>query len=139
MWNYAQASGKFSHNGAEIGVGYSGSGAGKNNPNAENEENEGPIPQGVYRISGPLCTSEQNGGSVTPCPDCGGVTHHTHGPYIFRLTPDPSNEMFGRSGFLIHGDSIAAPGTASKGCIIMGPAIRSQIRPSQDDGLTVTD
>ena len=35
------------------------------------------------------------------------------------LIPSPTNEMFGRSEFLIHGDSLEHPGAASEGCIIL--------------------
>ena len=38
------------------------------------------------------------------------VNTTTHGPYVMWLTPDPANEMFGRSGFGIHADEIANPG-----------------------------
>jgi hypothetical protein len=45
--------------------------------------------------------------------------------------------MFGRSGFLIHGDSIIRPGTASRGCIILAREIREQIAASGDADLEV--
>jgi len=38
--------------------------------------------------------------------------------------------MCGRSAFLIHGDSIAAPGTASHGCIILARPDRERIAES---------
>lgn len=44
-----------------------------------------------------------------------------------RLTPIPSNKMFRRNAFLIHGDSITAPGTASAGCIIFNSGPRKKI------------
>jgi hypothetical protein len=44
----------------------------------------------------------------------------------FDLTPD-GHEAHGRTEFLIHGDSVDAPGTASEGCIILSPAIRKKI------------
>ena len=60
-----------------------------------------------------------------------------HGPFVLRLTPAPTNEMFGRDGFLIHGDSIEHPGSASHGCIILPRAIREAIAKSDDDTLHV--
>jgi len=38
--------------------------------------------------------------------------------------------MFGRSNFLIHGDSVVHPGTASEGCIIAARYIREDIAKS---------
>ncbi len=43
---------------------------------------------------------------------------------VIRLVPDAATELFGRSGFLIHGDN--ASGTASQGCIIIGGAANRQ-------------
>lgn len=40
------------------------------------------------------------------------------GRMAMHLTPDPANQMFGRSAFMIHADSIAKPGHASEGCIV---------------------
>jgi hypothetical protein len=45
--------------------------------------------------------------------------------------------MFGRTGFLIHGDSLQHPGRASNGCIILPRPIRDRIAASGDDQLTV--
>lgn len=105
----------------EAGTGYSGFEAGKNNPALQNVANVGPIPQGRYTIGKPECVD-------SPGP---------HGPFVMRLTPDAANQMFGRDGFLIHGDSIVKPGTASHGCIIMGRLIRNAIAASGDHDLTV--
>jgi len=49
-----------------------------------------------------------------------------------RLTPDPSNIMYGRAGFLIHGDSTAHFGRASDGCIVMPINVRHTIWASGD-------
>jgi hypothetical protein len=98
-WIYAQDSGWLVHNGAKLVQCYSGNGSGKNNPDAQAIRDIGPIPCGLYTIGEP-----QEG---TP-----------HGPFAMPLTPDPSNEMFGRSGFWVHGDSLLDPGHASEGCII---------------------
>src|SRR5579864_6316798 len=114
MWIYKQSSGELSRDGLGVGGGYAGFEAGKNNPAMQDQENVGPLPQGRYSIGAPQCVH-------SPGP---------HGPFILPLTPDPANQMFGRSGFLIHGDSIVSPGLASHGCIIMGRIIREQIAAS---------
>ena len=116
MWSYSQTSGLFLRNGVRAGAGYSGFGAGKNNPAMQNVPDVGPIPVGLYDISGPYDV------------DMSGP----HGPYIFKLNPHSDNQMFGRAGFLIHGDSISNPGTASKGCIILARNIRESIEKDLD-------
>jgi hypothetical protein len=47
--------------------------------------------------------------------------------------------MFGRTGFLIHGDAVHAPGTASEGCVILSRTTREQIWESHDHVLQVVD
>jgi hypothetical protein len=42
------------------------------------------------------------------------------------LTPAESNEMFGRSGFLIHGDTTPPSHSASDGCIVTPLWVRQQ-------------
>lgn len=118
-WKYEQLSGRlYSPHGLLMGVGYSGAFDCKNNPQTQSVHNRGPIPRGVYHIGEPIDTV-------------------THGPYVLPLTPDPSNEMFGRYGFLIHGDSIIHPGTASEGCIIQSKDVRERIGESGDRDLQV--
>jgi hypothetical protein len=121
MWTYKQTNGDLSRDGAHVGSGYSGFEEGKNNPAMQNVPNRGPCPQGQYSIGKPECVD-------SPGP---------HGPFILRLTPNPANTMFGRDGFLIHGDSLNNPGAASHGCIIMGRLIRNAIAASGDHDLTV--
>ena len=123
MWTYNQRSGElFKSDGELVAAGYSGFPPdGKNNPSAQAEPNIGPIPCGMYTIGLPECVN-------TPGP---------HGPFVLPLTPDPSNEMFGRSGFLCHGDSIAHAGSASHGCLIFPRQIREAIAGSGDDRLRV--
>jgi hypothetical protein len=119
MWTYEQSTGKMlDPGGAVLAVGYSGGDDGKNNPAFEAEHDVGPLPQGVYLIGEPRDTVG-------------------HGPYALPLTPDAANQMFGRSDFLIHGDSITAPGSASEGCIIMPRFARERIWESGDRQLTV--
>lgn len=119
MWTYHQSSGMLSRDGSIEGVGYSGAEpTGKNNPVMEDTHNIGPIPKGLYTIGDP-------------------VNSTTHGPHALPLAPDTSNIMFGRAGFLMHGDSIEHPGAASEGCIIMPRNIREAVSNSADKKLTV--
>jgi len=118
-WAYDQESGELTLNGAFIAAGYSGAGAGKNNPLAQDQHNVGPIPRGDYTITEPCDTK-------------------THGPYVLGLSPSELNNMCGRSGFLIHGDSVVHPGTASEGCIILPRTVRERIWQSGDTHLSVT-
>jgi hypothetical protein len=120
MWIYEQKTGWLSRQGKRLAQGYSGFGPGKNSPSMENAHNVGPIPQGSYEAGEPHTTDE-------------------HGPYVLKLTPDPKNIMFGRSGFLIHGDSIKSPGNASQGCIILPRFAREFIWQSGDRQIKVVD
>lgn len=119
-WIYHQATGKIYHDKQlESSLGYAGSGIWKNNPSGETQKNLGPLPRGKYTIADHFI-------------------HHPHaGKHVLRLTPSPSNQMYGRSGFLIHGDSIQAPGTASNGCIILPYAVRQKVFASGDRALEV--
>jgi hypothetical protein len=119
MWTYAQKSGNLLQNGRLVGTGYSGGGEGKNDPTMQSMEDVGPIPQGNWTISGPPKDTPE------------------HGPFVLTLTADSGTNTFGRDGFLMHGDSVAAPGTASKGCIIMPRAVREQVWSSGDLQLEV--
>ncbi len=119
MYSYSQSTGRLLQDGVYIGTGYAGTGVGKNDPEFQMVANVGPLPQGGYTIGSPF-------------------TDPRDGPLCFRLTPDPANEMFGRSGFRIHADSIASPGSASEGCMVFSHPIRAQIAASGDQALTVT-
>lgn len=118
-WTYNSSNGVLARAGNIVSVGYSGFAAGKNNPLLENESNVGPIPRGRWKIVGEPFDSPE------------------HGPFCLRLQSEPGTETFGRSGFLIHGDSIVHPGMASKGCIILLRAHREDIWSSGDRELTV--
>jgi hypothetical protein len=118
VWTYVQKTGELLRDGLHIAVGYSGWKNGKNNPGLQNVEEVGPIPVGKYLVGTPHDTL-------------------THGPFVLPLTPDPGNEMFGRSAFLMHGDSVVDPGTASRGCIIMSRAVRTEVVESGDKLLQV--
>jgi len=118
MWIYNQADGTLQHDDEPAGTGYSGFGEGKNNPEMQTLHDVGPIPEGTYEIGPPHNTD-------------------THGPHVMALTPADGTETFGRSGFLIHGDSVAHPGTASHGCIILPRTVRDAISASGDTLLQV--
>jgi hypothetical protein len=118
MWTYNQLTGILSKDGETLGTGYSGFEDGRNNPAMQQVEDVGPIPKGVYEI---------------------GLPHDTasHGPHVMALSPAVATETFGRSGFLIHGDSVADPGTASHGCIILARDLRDKISASGDARIEV--
>jgi hypothetical protein len=124
--SYEQRSGRWQHEGELLGVGYSGlddgdgiaePGEGQNDPSKQAVRNIGPIPAGAYWIGEPF-------------------THATAGQLTMRLEPMPGTETFGRSGFLIHGDS-KKKGTASHGCIVLPRAVRLRIAVSPDRQLLV--
>lgn len=68
----------------------------------------GPIPCGIYKIETP-------------------IDHTKLGSCALPLSPRNENEMFGRGGFFIHGDSLTHPGQASEGCIIVSVKTRLYI------------
>jgi RHS repeat-associated protein len=98
--------------------GYSGSGAKKNDPDSQCDKNEGPSPRGDYTM--------------------GTAYDSNKGKNTIPLDPDSTNSMCSRDGFLMHGDSIANPGTASEGCIIMSLTTRTAIADAGGGKLTVT-
>lgn len=119
-WKYEQRSGHLYHEETCFMGGYSGCAEGKNNPEKQDVPNVGPIPRGIYRICDPYDTAQ-------------------HGPYVLPLVPDSANEMHGRFGFMIHGDSKSEPGSASLGCIIQPRAVRELIHQSGDRMLEVVE
>ena len=128
MIYYSQGKGVFLTPGNNVLSGcYSGGGPTgisiyRNNPEWQFVPNWGSLPQGQYTIS-PEHT----------------VPHL--GPCVMALTPSPDNEMFGRSGFFIHGDNPEENFTASDGCIVCNAALRQQIADlvaSGESQLTVT-
>jgi hypothetical protein len=117
MWIYEQASGRlYAASGELVATGYSGFGPGRNAPSWQDHHDVGPIPCGTYTIGAPECVAE-------PGP---------HGAFVLRLTPDIANEMHGRAGFLLHGDSKAHGGCASHGCVIFPRPIRERMAASGD-------
>lgn len=129
-WTFQQSTGNLSRDGVFVADCYSGAGEGKNNPDMQNVPNVGPVPRGSYTITGAECNGE------IPCDQCGGSASHHHGPFVLRLHPDPGDEMFGRAGFLIHGDN--STHTASQGCIVTpNRTVRENILASGDLRLQV--
>ena len=118
---YSQSTGQLCDaEGNLLATGYSGHGDGVNNPAMQNVHNVGPIPQGVYTVGEPHEPADHLG------------------PLAMPLTPDPANEMFGRSEFFIHGDNAKMSHSASDGCIILDHAARAAIFAGSDRQLTVT-
>jgi hypothetical protein len=118
-WSYAQKSGELQQDGRHVATGYSGAGRGKNNPEMQQVHNVGPIPQGDWTIAGPPVNTAE------------------HGPYVLALKPATDTNTFGRSGFLMHGDSVQLPGSASQGCIILPRPVREEVWNSGDRDLQV--
>ena len=82
-----------------IGFGYSGHSANLNDIHKANIQGVGPLPAGTYIIT-----------EVYDDPK--------RGRHTCRLKAAIGNKMFGRDGFLIHGDTEAEAHEASDGCII---------------------
>jgi hypothetical protein len=118
MWQFVQSTGELLHNWKHVTFGYSGSGIGKNAPTLQRVKNLGPIPCGTYAIGKPY-------------------QHPKLGECTMDLTPCEGTDVFGRSDFRIHGDSIEFPGTASHGCLVVNRIIRTRISESSDDLLRV--
>jgi len=119
MVTWSQSKGVLTKNGEYWGRGYSGHGAGVNNPAMQQVRDIGPIPQGVYAIDHPYDSPNT-------------------GPFTLPLTAKNIDLCFGRSDFRIHGDSKEHPGQASHGCIILPRDVRERIdRENQDRLLEV--
>lgn len=109
----------FDNQGHLIGVGYSGHGAGLNNPGWTHVVAVGPLPVGTYTVGDPRDP----------------VDHL--GPIAMPLEPADDNEMFGRGGFFMHGDNAQNDHSASDGCIIMPHNVRQLVCDNDDDQLEV--
>lgn len=123
-WSYNSRTGQVRQDGAYVGRGYAGNGAGVNNPSMQHVSSVGPLPTGVYKIG-----VMQN--NVT------GSGHTLRNS--MRLTPASTNSMYRRAGFLIHGDNRQRNQTASEGCIILSQDVRDKIFQSKDNVLVVED
>lgn len=119
-WRFCSSTGGLYLNDRPVALGYSGHSEGRNNPDLEAQARVGPIPAGRWLIEGPP------------------IDTASHGPYVLRLEPADGTNALGRSGFLMHGDSIEHPGDASLGCIIMPRATRQQVWESGDRDLFVS-
>jgi hypothetical protein len=153
-FTFSQTSGIIkSPSGAALYTGYSGRDAGRCNSALQHVRGLGPVPQGIYRKSREFeCSRALETNQA--CEQCGGIGRHKHGPDVLRLTPvsapsnpvytdeqesiiarlsaagDPQPWMFGRSGFLVHGDN--ALHMASEGCIIADHPTRVTLQQSPD-------
>jgi hypothetical protein len=118
MFVFDITTGDLTQDGAQLARGYSGNGPSMDDPSAQACPGIGPLPVGLYTI--------------------GTARKHPHlGPVAMPLTPHPSNVMYGRSGFWIHGDSIKHPGEGSHGCICLPRPARLAIAAATDRRLTV--
>jgi hypothetical protein len=115
MWRYEVSTGRLWH---LVGTGYSGAEEAKNQADLESVRNRGPIPRGKWKMTEKYDSPNR-------------------GPLCIRLEPAYGTDAYGRSAFLIHGDSIKAPGTASEGCIIMPRNVREAVWASGDRDLEV--
>lgn len=121
MWIYTQSTGELRYGtltAPVIETGYAGKGEGKNSTAHEQIRNVGPLPRGLWQMGGAY-TDKKRGVDVIP------------------LFADKHTELYGRSGFLVHGDKAGAPGTASEGCIILGAKTRRRLALSPDRWLVV--
>lgn len=90
-----------------LGPAYAGNGACLNDPDKTWVKNHGPLPTGTYAI-----------GAAIDQP-------YGVGEFALPLTPDPSNVMWDRGSFFVHGDNPAMNHTASDGCVVCSMMIRS--------------
>ena len=123
---YIQAGELVNPSGCRVGLGYSGRGAGLNNPAEQEAACVGPIPQGEWTI-----------GRFFDDPSTK-ANPHGKGLIVAHLVPAAGTETFGRRGFMVHGDNAAGDHTASEGCIILPRVLREMLLASSDRTLTVT-
>jgi hypothetical protein len=119
MLSYSQKTGLLSNEGVALGYGYAGRDKGLNNPDYEMVKNTGPIPVGVWEF---------------------GIWHNSaeFGPIVCYLRPVGGQNVFGRGGFMIHGDNKKMNYSASEGCIILSRNLRIKIRDSGEKQIVVT-
>lgn len=118
MFTFDIRTGRLCQADATLGFGFSGHPPHTNDPSATSLPNIGPIPKGTYLI-GPS------------------YHHPVLGPVTMNLSPDESNQMFGRSAFRIHGASAVHPEDSSEGCVILARSIRELISSLPDRVLEV--
>jgi hypothetical protein len=126
-WQFSQSTGQWSYFDDSTGVatpvgpGWSGQGAGYNNPAMEYSEGVGPLPAGLYWI---------------------GSAQQWHGmPDVMPLTPIISFQFGRPGGFKIHGafKNPAMRPYSSEGCPIAGAELRKKIKKSSDRCLGVVE
>lgn len=105
---YRQSTGEFLRGDTVLATGYSGNGAGLNNPAMQNVRMHGPLPRGTYTIQRPS-------------------VHPKLGPVAMELLPYSTNQMFLRGDFFLHGDNSQMNHTASDGCIILPHGVRTAV------------
>lgn len=116
MFIFNSRTGEFLDGDNRLAEGYSGTGAGRNDPDMEHVQGVGPIPRGKYKI--------------------GAVYSDPHlGPIVMHLDAEPGTDTFGRSLFRIHGDN--AEHDASHGCVILPRPVRERVAASPDKELWV--
>jgi len=118
-WTYHQSTGELERNGKKVGNGYSGKKPWRNVPQAQSRSNDGPLPQGKYLIANYF------------------VGDAAMGKHSLPLMPDPQNNMFGRTRFLIHARSLAHVESSSDGSIVTRLDICMRILHSGDRTLMV--
>ena len=119
-WAYRQSTGELiAPSGEVVGTGYSGHGAGVNNPADQAIPDVGPLPQGRWTL-----------GPLQP-------THPGLGPDVLPLYGQPGTNTFGRVGFYIHGDNAAMDHTGSEGCLVLVHPLRLMLAASTDRTLVV--
>lgn len=110
-YSYSQSTSKFCNvNTGQCSTGYRG----YKGETDQTKPNAGPIPIGDYTFGNSCSRNGQR---------C-------------NLIPDPSNEMFGRSAFQVHGDNGKGDQSASHGCIILNSGDRVSFK--KGDKLHVT-
>lgn len=121
MWTWEISKGRLlTPAGSPFAIGYSGAPDGINDPTKIDMPDVGPIPVGQWNVGDPIDDAET-------------------GPFSLPLTPAEGTDTFGRTAFLIHGDSVLLAGLqkASKGCVILGRFAREAIANSSDHVLDV--
>lgn len=124
-WTFEQRTGKlYDPSGKLVATGYAGGNCGKNpegknNPDMQGVKSVGPLPVGMYTRGEVLMSSHL-------------------GPFAIPLLPNSGNNMLGRGGFYVHGDTTPS-GNASEGCIIVPRAVREAFYISTEPLEVVAD
>lgn len=111
-WSYNSRTGVLTGEklGARAASGYSGYGRGYNNPEAESEENVGPIPRGLYRVTAVYKSHEDR---------LAAGYKKDLGSFVVHLAAHGSSDTFGRDLFRVHHDNDKGDRSGSRGCIVM--------------------